>query len=187
MTKRRIVVNFITRDLEGSLGARHISFQTLAAVGPAATSSELLEANAAIEKLYFRDGHYSVFHLLPNQPIIWHWIQAPIPQVSRNAQTTDLNSDAGRKTRSATSPVCNGAAFTNRIQRVGYLKLGHLEGFGNPSRSKTRQPRTSRRAVGVKPRAPTAGADDRTDDCASGADDVAVPSKIQISTFSNDR
>ena len=34
---------------------------------------------------------------------------------------------------------------------------------------------------------PTAGVDDRTDDCACGADDVAVPAKVQISTFSDDR
>ena len=39
----------------------------------------------------------------------------------------------------------------------------------------------------MKLSAPTASTDDGTDDCASGADDVAVPAKVQISTFSNDR
>jgi hypothetical protein len=45
----------------------------------------------------------------------------------------------------------------------------------------------ARRGAEVKPSATTAGADDRTDDCSSGADDVAVPAKVQISTFSNDQ
>jgi hypothetical protein len=45
----------------------------------------------------------------------------------------------------------------------------------------------TRRGAEVKLSARTAGADDRTDGCASGADDVAVPAKVQVSTFSNDR
>jgi hypothetical protein len=81
----------------------------------------------------------------------------------------------------------NGAAFTNNIQRVGYLKLARLEGFGNSFKVRDYANRATRRAAEVKLSAPTAGADDRTDDSACGADDVAVPAKVQISTFSNDR
>jgi hypothetical protein len=47
--------------------------------------------------------------------------------------------------------------------------------------------RDTRRGAEVKLSVPTAGVDDRTDDCACGADDVAVPAKVQISTFSDDR
>jgi hypothetical protein len=61
--------------------------------------------------------------------------------------------------------------------------LARLEGFGNRFKVQDHANRDTRRAVEVKLSAPTAGADDRTDDCACGADDVAVPAKVQISTF----
>ncbi len=68
-------------------------------------------------------------------------------------------------------------------------KLARLEGFANRSKIQDHAKRDARSGTGEKPSAPTAGADDRTDDCACGADhdDVAVPAKVQISTFSNDR
>jgi hypothetical protein len=64
--------------------------------------------------------------------------------------------------------------------------LSRLEGFGRV-KVQDYENGDTRQGVEVKLSAPTAGAGDRTDDCASGADDVAVPAKVQISTFSNDR
>jgi hypothetical protein len=64
--------------------------------------------------------------------------------------------------------------------------LGRLEGFGRFT-VQDYENRDSQRGAEVKLSAATAGTDYRTDDCASGADDVAVPAKVQISTFSNDR
>jgi hypothetical protein len=75
----------------------------------------------------------------------------------------------------------NGAGFTNRVQRA------RREGFGNSFKVQDYAKRDTRRGAEVKLSAPTSGADDRTDDCACGADDVAVPATVQISTFSNDR
>jgi hypothetical protein len=65
--------------------------------------------------------------------------------------------------------------------------LGRLEGFGNRFKIQDYANRDTRRADEVELSAPTAGAGDRTDDCAFGAGNVAVPAKVQISTFSNDR
>ena len=81
----------------------------------------------------------------------------------------------------------NGAGFTNRVQWVDIWKLTRLEGFGNRFKVQDYANRDAWRGAEVKLSAPTADADDRTDDCASGADDVAGPAKVQISTFSNDR
>jgi hypothetical protein len=64
--------------------------------------------------------------------------------------------------------------------------LGPLEGFDR-FKVQDYENRDTQRGAEVKLSALTAGTDDRTDDCASGADDVAVPTKVQISTFSNDR
>jgi hypothetical protein len=66
-------------------------------------------------------------------------------------------------------------------------KLTRLEGFGNRFKVQDYANGDAWRGDEVKLSAPTAGEDDRTDDCASGADDVAGPAKVQISTFSNDR
>jgi hypothetical protein len=81
--------------------------------------------------------------------------------------------------------ICpDGAGFTDRFHRLSYL--GRLEGF---CRFKVQDYENgdTQRGAEVKLSAPTAGTDDRTDDCASGADNVAVPAKVQVSTFSNDR
>jgi len=64
--------------------------------------------------------------------------------------------------------------------------LGRLEGFRR-FKVQDYENRDTQRGAEVKLSAPTAGVDDRTDDRACGADDVAVPAKVQISTFSNDR
>jgi hypothetical protein len=65
--------------------------------------------------------------------------------------------------------------------------LARLEGSRNRFKVQDYANRDTRRAPEVKLSVPTAGADDRTDDCPFVADDVAVPAKVQISTFSNDR
>jgi len=70
--------------------------------------------------------------------------------------------------------MCNGTGFTNRV-RASAIKV---QDYAN---------RDAWRGDEVKLSASTAGADDRTDNCASGADDVAVSAAAQISTFSNDR
>jgi SET domain-containing protein len=66
-------------------------------------------------------------------------------------------------------------------------KLARLVGLGNRFKVHNYANRDTRRGAEVKLSAPTTGVDDRTDDCAWGADDVAVPAKVEISTFSNDR
>ncbi len=81
----------------------------------------------------------------------------------------------------------NGAGFTNRVQCVGYLEVNPPRRFRKPLQVQDYANRDAWRGDEVKLSASTAGEDDRTDDCASGADDVAGPAKIQISTFSDDR
>jgi hypothetical protein len=66
-------------------------------------------------------------------------------------------------------------------------KLGRLESLGNRFKVHDYANRDIRRGDEVELSAPTARVNDRADDCARGADDVAVPAKIQISTSSNDR
>jgi hypothetical protein len=62
----------------------------------------------------------------------------------------------------------------------GYLEVDRREYFGDRSKA----PHLCKPGHAVAElKLSTEGADDRTDDCASGADDVAGRPKVQISTF----
>jgi hypothetical protein len=67
------------------------------------------------------------------------------------------------------------------------LEVGRLENFANRFKIQDYVKREARWGTEEKLSAPMVGADDGTDDCAFGADDVAVPAKVQVSTFSNGR
>jgi hypothetical protein len=76
--------------------------------------------------------------------------------------------------------------FTDASIGSATWKLGCLEGFGR-FKVQDYENGDTQRGAEVKVSAPTAGVDDRPDDCACGADEVAVPANVQISTLSNDR
>jgi hypothetical protein len=93
--------------------------------------------------------------------------------------TTDrIQPDKPHETAQALLIASSGSAIWKLVHLEGLEKSLHFRDYAN---------RDASRGAEVKLSAPTGGADDRTDDSACGADDVAVPAKVQISTFSNDR